>query len=80
MPARAAPGYTEGMNDRPKKIKDIDDRGPEGGKTRPATESLDEVAAQAFRDAEPEGFKDNARHSIDAGETDPDVDDTKGGE
>ncbi|UPT75562.1 MAG: hypothetical protein M0D55_07785 [Elusimicrobiota bacterium] len=67
------------MDIRPK-IKDIDDRKPEGGRTRPTDEPLDEGAGKSFRDTQPEGFKDNARHSIDAAATDPDVDDTKGGE
>lgn len=71
--------YTAFMDTRPKKMKDIDDRGPEGGRTRPA-KPLDEGAAEGFRDTEPEGFKDGARHSIDAASSDPDVDDTKGGE
>ena len=68
------------MDTRPRKIRDIDDRGPEGGRTRPPEEPSNEGADKSFRETQPEGFKDNARHSIDVAASDPDMDDTKGEE
>jgi hypothetical protein len=50
------------------------------GKTRTPDSRLDEGAAAAFREVEPEGFKDHARSSIEAAAVDPDVDDSEGGE
>ena len=50
------------------------------GETRPANAPLDEGAAESFRAVQPEGFKDHPRSSIDAAVSDPDMDDTEGGE
>jgi hypothetical protein len=50
------------------------------GQTRPPDAPLDAGAAESFREVEPEGFKDHPRSSIDAAVSDPDVDDSEGGE
>lgn len=52
----------------------------EGGHTRPPEAPLDEGAAESFREVEPPGFRDHPRSSIEAAVSDPDVEDTEGGE
>lgn len=70
------------MKNKPKtrKPEDIGSQKPAGGETRPASEGLSETEKQGFREAEPPGFRDNAEHSLDAAVSDPDVEDTIGGE
>ncbi len=51
---------------------------PKGGKIRPPDAPLDPVIADAYRQVQPEGFKDNPRSAIEAADTD--VEDTIGGE
>lgn len=53
---------------------------PNDGKTRALDAPLNEGAAQSYREVQPAGFKDHPRSSIEAAQTDPDMDDTKGGE
>ena len=53
---------------------------PVPGQIRAADAPLDPGAAEAFREVEPEGFKDDPRESIEAAIADPDVDDSEGGE
>jgi hypothetical protein len=50
------------------------------GKTRPPSEPLDEVVAEAYRQVQPPGFKDHPRSSIEAAVVDPDMQDTEGAE
>jgi len=50
------------------------------GKTRPSDAPLDEGAAESYKDVQPKGFKDQPRSSIEAAISDPDVDDSEGGE
>jgi len=50
------------------------------GETRSMDAPLDEGAAESFREVEPAGFKDHPRSSIEAAVSDPDVEDSNGGE
>lgn len=63
-----------------RKTLDIMDQKPEGGVTRPPDAPLDMGAVESYEDVEPEGFKDDARWSVKAAVSDPDVEDTIGGE
>ncbi|MBI3299099.1 MAG: class I SAM-dependent methyltransferase [Elusimicrobia bacterium] len=53
---------------------------PHGGPIRSEDSPLDEGSAESFRAVQPAAFRDQPRASIEAGVTDPDVDDTIGGE
>lgn len=70
------------MSDKPKprKTEDIKDQKPVGGETRPPSEPLEDTEKEGFEESQPQGFKDEAEHSIDSAISDPDVEDTKGGE
>ncbi len=63
-----------------RKTLDIADQKPEGGVTRAADAPLDMGAVESFEAVEPPGFRDDARWSIEAAVSDPDVEDTIGGE
>lgn len=63
-----------------RKTLDIADRKPEGGATRPPDAPLDMGAAESFAAVEPPAFRDHSRWSIQAAVSDPDVEDTIGGE
>jgi hypothetical protein len=63
-----------------RKTLEFADRKPEGGITRSSDAPLDMGAAQSYEDVEPEGFQDGARWSLQAAVSDPDVDDSIGGE
>lgn len=63
-----------------RKTLDIADQKPEGGATRPADAPLDMGAAESFEAVEPPAFQDHSRWSIQAAVSDPDVEDTIGGE
>lgn len=63
-----------------RKTLDIADRKPEGGATRPPDAPLDMGAAESFDAVEPPAFRGDARWSIKAAVSDPDVEDTIGGE
>ncbi len=65
---------------KPRKTEDIKDQKSVGGETRPASEPLEDTEKDSFEEVQPKGFKDEAEHSIDAAISDPDVEDTKGGE
>lgn len=60
-----------------RKTKDIGDQKPEGGQTRPPDAPLNPGAAEGYEEAVPKG---DAHWSQKAAVSDPDVDDTKGGE
>jgi len=70
------------MNDKPKprKTEDIGDQKSVGGETRPQSEPLEDTEKEGFKDAQLPGFKDHGEHSIDSAVSDPDVEDTIGGE
>jgi hypothetical protein len=80
MPPEALARYTGGMKPINRKTTDIDARAPWGGRTRGADAPLDAGAEKSFEDTEPAGFGDEPRHSIEAAVSDPDMDDTIGGE
>ncbi|MCR4295076.1 MAG: hypothetical protein NUW21_06045 [Elusimicrobia bacterium] len=63
-----------------RKTLDIADQKPEGGATRPPDAPLDMGAAESFEAVEPAAFQGDARWSIKAAVSDPDVEDTIGGE
>lgn len=63
-----------------RKTLDIADQKPEGGATRPANAPLDMGAAESFEAVEPPAFRSDARWSIQAAISDPDIEDTIGGE
>jgi hypothetical protein len=63
-----------------RRTKRIADRKPKGGPTRPASAPLDEVVAAAYNAVQPERFKGSPRTAIDQAVSDPDVEDTKGGQ
>ena len=73
-------GYNRRMTPITRKTLDFADRKPEGGATRSPDAPLDMGSAQSFEDVEPEGFRDDARWSLQAAVSDPDMDDTIGGE
>ena len=68
------------MDTKPRKTKDIADQEPHGGETRPAEAPLDKDLTDTFNDVQPEAFRGHSRQSIEAGVSDPDADDTIGGE
>ena len=71
-------GYNKGM--KPKTSKPIEIAEPNSGQTRPPQAALNEGVAESFAEVEPEGFEDHPRSSIYAALSDPDVDDSEGGE
>lgn len=73
-------GYNTRMKPIIRKTLDIADQKPEGGETRPADAPLDAGAEQAYEEVEPAPFQDDPRWSIEAAVSDPDVEDTIGGE
>jgi hypothetical protein len=71
------------MDTKPRKTKDIADQAPQGGRTRGPEAALEKEEKEGYEDSEPSeavANKDDARWSIDAAVSDPDVEDTKGGE
>lgn len=70
------------MDEKPKtrKTEDIANQKPAGGETRPASEPLEDSESEGFTDSQLPGFQDNPEHSIEAAVSDPDVEDTIGGE
>lgn len=72
--------YTITMKPNIRKTLDIADQKPEGGETRSADAPLDAGAEQSYEEVEPAPFKDDPRWSIEAAVSDPDVEDTIGGE
>lgn len=67
-------------DEKPRKTKDIDDRAPHGGKTRRAEEPIDAAVAKAYNDVQPNKFKGDPHTAVDQSVSDPDVEDTEGGE
>ncbi len=63
-----------------RKTKKIEDGVSSGGPTRPASAPLDAAVAAAYNAVQPDRFKGDPRTSIDQAVSDPDVEDTKGGE
>jgi hypothetical protein len=79
--ARArARGYNTGMDEKPRKTRDIADQAPQGGKTRATDAPFDKDLTDTFNEVQPEMFRGHSRSSVEAAESDPDVEDTKGGE
>lgn len=53
---------------------------PHDGTTRPPEAPLNEGVAESFREVEPAGYQDDPASAVEAAVTDPDVDDSEGGE
>lgn len=70
--------YTVGMYPLPRKTSDIADLQP-GAAHLPGA-PFDRDLTDSFNAVQPEGFQGSAGSSVEAGETDPDADDTIGGE
>ena len=69
------------MDINPRKTKNIADQPPHDGETRPQNAPLEKEEKEGYEDSEPAPHKkDDARWSIDAAVSDPDIEDTKGGE
>lgn len=64
---------------KPRKTEDIKDQKSVGGETR-QNELLEDTEEEGFEEAQLPGFKDRPEHSLDAAVSDPDVEDTIGGE
>lgn len=65
--------------DKPKRKDETIDQ-PHDGTTRPPEAPLTKDLSDAYNDVQPARFKGGARSSIEAAMTDPDMDDTIGGE
>lgn len=63
-----------------RKTLDMSDQKPAGGDTRPPDAPLDADAAESYDAVEPALYGGNARWSLQAAVSDPDVEDSIGGE
>lgn len=70
--------YTVGMYPLPRKTLDIADLKP--GETHRAGLPFDKELTDAFNAVQPERFRGDADSSVESGVTDPDVEDSIGGE